>query len=46
MRFDNRCCWVVYFKDELIVAVPVYFHPWDIVVYQIQPWKTNGDVLT
>src|SRR5258708_37782034 len=27
-------------------AMPVYFLPWDIVMYQIQPWKTDGDVLT
>src|SRR5258707_768037 len=26
--------------------MPVYFLPWDIVMYQIQPWKTDGDVLT
>src|SRR5260370_39337154 len=27
-------------------VMPVYFLPWDIVMYQIQPWKTDGDVLT
>src|SRR5258708_14778343 len=25
---------------------PIYFLPWDIVMYQIQPWKTDGHVLT
>jgi len=24
MRFDNRYCWVVYFRDELIVRVRAY----------------------
>jgi ketosteroid isomerase-like protein len=24
MRFDNRYCWVVYFRDELIVCVRAY----------------------
>src|SRR6266481_6409261 len=27
-------------------VMPVYFLPWDIVMYQIQPWKTDCDVLT
>src|SRR6266481_3790508 len=27
-------------------VMPVYFLPWDIVMYQVQPWKTDGDILT
>jgi hypothetical protein len=25
--------------------MPVYFLPWDIVMYQIESWKTHGDIV-
>src|SRR6266478_4633494 len=33
-------------EQMLSPVMPVYSLPWDIVMYQIQPWKTDGDVLT